>query len=93
MVLRAQLGDPPELDRVSEEELEVYIDVYKALQSDRSLKIADVVATRDMTVPDFRAIERRVQNQQRLVQRVREALLEQAKENAANLAVRAPDPQ
>jgi len=71
--------------RVTEEELQAYIDVYTSMQADRTLKIDGAVAAQHMTVPDFRRIERRVQAQRRLVQRVREAMLEQAKQNATSL--------
>jgi len=75
-----------ELDeRVSEEDLKSYIEVYSAMQADRSLKIDDAAATWDMSVEEFRALERRVQAQQRLVDRVRAAMLEQAKQNGSSL--------
>ncbi len=90
VVLQAQVSATAESERVTEEELELYIKVYRELQSDRSLKIEDVLVGLPMGIGDFRAIERRVQLQRRLVLRVREALLEQAKENATNLAERGP---
>jgi nucleotidyltransferase/DNA polymerase involved in DNA repair len=75
----------PDEPDVTEAELEVYIDVYRAMQGDRSLKITEAVERREMSVAEFRAIERRVQGQERLIKRVRESLLEQAVENAASL--------
>lgn len=75
----------PEEPEVTEQELELYIDVYRAMQGDRSLKITEAVERREMSVAEFRAIERRVQEQERLIKRVRESLLEQAVENAASL--------
>lgn len=87
-VIQAQETEETEEPRVTEQELELYIDVYRSMQADRSLTIDDAVARRDVTVADFRAIERRVQLQERLIKRVREALLEQAKENAASLVER-----
>lgn len=88
VILQAQDVIDAEQERVTEDELNLYIDVYKAMQADRSLKIADAVAQRDMTVEEFRALERRVQLQERLIERVREALLEHAKENATGLGER-----
>jgi len=75
----------PDEPEVTEQELEIYIDVYRAMQGDRSLKINEAVERREMSVAEFRAIERRVQEQERLIKRVRESLLEQAVENAASL--------
>ena len=88
LVLQAQVMGADDEQRVSEEELALYIEVYTAMQGDRTLKIADAVAARETTLSTFRSIERRVQLQGRLVQRVREALLEHAKENANSLAER-----
>jgi len=73
---------------ITEEELALYIDVYRSMQDDRSLKIEDAVVGKGTTVAEFRGIERRVQTQERLIKRVREALLEQAKENASSLVER-----
>ncbi len=87
-VMQAQETVGPEEFRVSEEELEVYIEVYRSMQVDRSLKIDEALAERGVSLVEFRNIERRVQLQGRLIKRVREALLEQAKENAALLAER-----
>lgn len=87
-VMQAQeMEDSAELG-VSDEELDLYIDVYRAMQADRTLKIDDAVAERGVSLQAFRAIERRVQLQERLIKRVREALLEQAVENATSLAER-----
>lgn len=86
--IELQIAERLEESRVTEEELETYIDVYRAMQADRSLKIEDALAERDISLAEFRNIERRVQMQGRLIKRVREALLEQAKENAALLAER-----
>jgi len=86
--IELRVAEQAEELRVTEEELEIYIDVYRAMQADRSLKIDDVLADRGVSLAEFRNIERRVQMQGRLIKRVREALLEQAKENAALLAER-----
>ncbi len=90
-VIQAQGAVDPEEFRVTEAELEVYIDVYRSMQADRSLKIDDALADRGTSLSEFRNLERRVQLQGRLIKRVREALLEQAVENAALLAERGVD--
>lgn len=87
-VIQAQETEESAEPTVSDAELELYTDVYRAMQADRSLKIAEAVEDRGVSVEAFRAIERRVQLQERLIKRVREALLEQAKENATSLAER-----
>lgn len=74
--------EPP----VTEAELELYIDIYSAMQADHDLTIDAAVAEHDLSVEQFRNIERRLQPQERLVQRVREALLEQAKSRAGSLS-------
>ncbi len=85
-VIHAQMEEAAEEPNVTEDELELYIEVYRAMQADRSLKIAEALERREMSLAEFRAIERRVQMQERLIQRVRESLLEQAVENAASLS-------
>jgi hypothetical protein len=87
-VIQAQQSEEIEEPRITEDELELYIDVYRSMQDDRSLKIEEAVERKGITVAEFRAIERRVQLEERLIKRVREALLEQAKENAASLVER-----
>ncbi len=87
-VMQAQERGAEDPERVSEEELEFYIGVYVEMQADRSRKIADVLEQRGVTLAEFRSIERRVQLESRLVKRVREALLDQAKQSASTLAER-----
>ena len=74
-------GAPPD---VSEGELAVYIDVYGAMQADHDLTIEDALARHGngMSLTDFRDLERRIQRQERLVERVRQALLEHARKRA-----------
>ncbi len=90
-VVQAERSADPAEFRVTEADLEVYIEVYRSMQSDRSLKIDDAVVAAGKTLAEFRNLERRVQSQPRLIKRVREALLEQALENAALLAERGVD--
>lgn len=80
-------------DDVTPEELQLYIDVYTAMQADHDLTIDQVLAEKNVTLEQFRSVERRVQLQDRLVHKVRDALTAQAKARAdqiAPLAGRAP---
>jgi hypothetical protein len=70
-------------EEVSNEELKLYIDVYSAMQQDHSLTVDDAIQAHGVTLEEFRGIERRVQNKTRLVERVRTALVEQAKRRSA----------
>jgi hypothetical protein len=72
-----------EVPAVSENDLQMYIAVYKAMQSDHDLTIENAIQSHGVTLDDFRQIERRIQTQTRLVDRVREALLEYAKSHSA----------
>ncbi len=64
---------------VSESDLQLYIDVYSAMQEDHDLTIDNAIKPRSISLDDFRELERRIQGQPRLVERVRQALLEHAK--------------
>lgn len=68
---------------VSDDEVQLFIDVYSAMQLDHSLTVDDAVKPHNVTVDEFRDIERRVQEKPRLVTKVREALVEQAKQRSA----------
>jgi len=68
---------------VTNEELKLYIDVYSAMQQDHSLTVEDALQTHNVTLEDFRNIERRVQSKTRLVEKVRTALIEQARQRSA----------
>lgn len=76
---------------VSETELDVYISVYKAMQLDHGLSIEEAVLPHHMDLESFRALERRIQANPRLVEKVREALLEVARANSS-LALSAVTP-
>ena len=69
----------PRDNKVTEADIELYIAVYSAMQSDHGLTIDDALATRKVTIEEFRDVERRVQTDQRTVDKVRLALLNQAK--------------
>ena len=68
---------------VTNEELKLYIEVYSAMQQDHSLTVEDALQTRNVTLEEFRNIERRVQTKTRLVEKVRTALIEQARQRSA----------
>lgn len=72
-------SEPP---AVSEADLQLYIKVYVAMQQDHDLSIESALRPHQMSLDDFRQLERRIQNQPRLVERVRQALLDQVKANS-----------
>jgi hypothetical protein len=75
-----------EVSGVSETELNTYIDVYSAMQVDHDLTIDDalVLVGDGMSLSSFRDLERRVQKEERLVERVRQALADNAKSRASS---------
>jgi hypothetical protein len=64
---------------VRDDEIELYIQVYSAMQDDHDLTIENAIRPHHISLENFRQIERHIQNQPRLVERVRQALLEHAK--------------
>ena len=79
---QAQEGDERDQQGVTEAEIELYIDVYSAMQKDHDITIESAIAAHNISLEQFRDLERRVQRDQRMVDRVREALLETAKARA-----------
>jgi hypothetical protein len=79
---RAEEVSESEPPAVSESDMQLYIKVYSAMQEDHDLTIENALKSYHMSVEDFRQLERRVQNQSRLVDRVRQALLDQVKANS-----------
>ena len=78
--LQAEDIRPAQRDnKVTEADIDLYIAVYSAMQADHGLTIDDALATRKVTIEEFRDVERRVQSDQRTVDKVRLALLNQAK--------------
>lgn len=77
-------GSPPASGepQVSDSELQLYIEVYNAMQADHGLEIEQALVGRGISLDEFRSIERRVQSRQPLVEKVRAALLEHAKQQA-----------
>ncbi|MCX8072387.1 MAG: hypothetical protein N3C12_08045 [Candidatus Binatia bacterium] len=89
---QAEEAAPVATPTVSPGELERYIAVYQAMHADHSLTIEDAVRPHGVTVEEFRALERRIQDNPRLVEKVREALLEYARANSAIALVPTPTP-
>jgi ABC-type transport system involved in cytochrome bd biosynthesis fused ATPase/permease subunit len=80
-------------EAVSESELQMYINVYEAMQDDHDLTIDEAIKRYNVSLDDFRQVERRIQSQARLVDRVREALLENARAHSVFAeAVATPTP-
>ncbi len=82
----AQGGDEAEAPQITEEELELFIDVYSSMQANRDLTIDEVLMQREVSIEEFRDIEHRIQREDRWVTRAREALLEHAKARAKLLS-------
>jgi hypothetical protein len=79
---QAQETSESEPPAVSEADVQLYIKVYVAMQEDHDLTIENAIKPHQLSLDDFRQIERRIQNQPRLVERVRQALLDQVKANS-----------
>lgn len=92
--LRPEAQEPgvEEMDDVTPNELQLYIDVYAAMQADHDLMVDTVLTQKGMTLAQFRAVERRVQRDDRLVRKVREALMTQAKTRGEQIAPLAAKP-
>ncbi len=90
---RAEEVEESEPPAVSESDVQLYIKVYSAMQEDHDLTIDNAIKPYQISLDDFRQIERRIQNQARLVDRVRQALLEHAKTHSVFAqAVGTPSP-
>lgn len=76
--------------RVTDEDLDLYIDVYKALQADHRLKLADELKRRGIELAEFRRLERRIQADRRHVEKVRRALLEFARSRMEHVTATPP---
>ena len=86
-----EVGDD-EAPGVSEHDLDLYIKIYTAMQDDHDLTIDSAITPYSMSLDDFRQIERRIQSQQRSVDRVRESLLEHAKSHSVFALSLTPTP-
>jgi hypothetical protein len=79
---QAEEVEESEAPAVSEADVQMYIKVYSAMQEDHDLTIDGAIAPYQISLDEFRQLERRIQNQPRLVDRVRQALLEHATAHA-----------
>jgi ABC-type transport system involved in cytochrome bd biosynthesis fused ATPase/permease subunit len=79
---QAEEMESSEPAQVREDEIELYIKVYTAMQDDHDLTIENAIRPYQTSLESFRQVERRIQSQPRLVDRVRQALLEHAKANS-----------
>jgi hypothetical protein len=86
-------ADQEETPGVTESEIELYIEVYKAMQSNHALTIEEALKPHGVSLEKFRATERRIQKEQRYVDRVRKALLEYARSRAATASLPPEGPQ
>ncbi len=80
----AQAPAPANEDKITEGDVELYIAVYSAMQSDHGLTIEGALAGKELSLDQFRDLERRVQSDQHTVDRVRTALLTHAKARNSN---------
>jgi hypothetical protein len=83
---QAQEAGEDTADQVTPSELQLYIDVYTAMQADHDLTLDSLLAEKGVPLAQFRNIERRVQKNDHLVHKVRDALQAQAKARAEALA-------
>jgi len=91
----AQESGDADVETVTPAELDLYISVYTTMQADHDLTLDQVLAQKAVPLDQFRNIERRIQRQDRLVKKVRDALTAQAKQRSAQVAPQAdkpPDP-
>jgi hypothetical protein len=79
----AQESEEAPSSKVTEPQLQTFIAVYGAMQVNHDLTIEEAIAPYHIGLEDFRQIERHVQAEPRLVERVRQALLTQAESQSA----------
>jgi len=84
--------EPAATPKVTEAELQLYIDVYSAMQADHSLTIEEALLKQGISLEKFRELERRIQGEQRLVEKVRLALLNQARSRSLWAGQPTPSP-
>lgn len=77
--------DMGEAEQVKPEEVEKYIKVYQAMQHNRRMTVAQAAAAQHLTVAQFRDIERRIERNGTLRERVRRALLQSAEQQHSGL--------
>lgn len=79
----AQETEEAPSSKVTEPQLQTFIAVYGAMQLNHDLTIEEAIEPYHISLDDFRQIERHVQAEPRLVERVRQALLTQAESQSA----------
>jgi hypothetical protein len=79
----AQETEEAPSSKVTEPQLQTFIAVYGAMQVNHDLTIEEAIEPYHISLEDFRQIERHVQAEPRLVERVRQALLTQAESQSA----------
>lgn len=80
--------DESPADEVSPSQLDSYVKVYQAMQSDRSMTVDTAVAQQHMTVAQFRDIEAKIERDGVLRERVRRELLKTAQEKSDALRLK-----
>jgi len=81
---RAQELEETDTVKVAPDELELYIRVYTALQDNHDLNIDTAIQPYHISLDEFRQLERRIQDDPRMVDRVREALREHVRARDAS---------
>lgn len=79
----AEEVDSSDAPKVSEQELQTYIGVYSAMQNDHDLTIERALEPYQLSLDGFRQVERKVQADQRLIDKARQALITQAQNRSA----------
>jgi hypothetical protein len=80
--------DESAADEVSPAQLDSYINVYQAMQHDRTMTVDQATAQQHMTVPQFRDIEAKIERDGVLRERVRRELLKSAQEKSNALRLK-----
>jgi hypothetical protein len=80
--------DESPADEVSPSQLDSYVKVYQAMQSDRSMTVDTAAAQQHMTVAQFRDIEAKIERDGVLRERVRRELLKTAQEKSDALRLK-----
>jgi hypothetical protein len=73
-----ETAEGDDADNVTESDFQSYLRVLEAMQADHSLAVEDAAVRGDLTLEEFREVESRVQRNDVLVERTREALRKKA---------------
>ena len=80
--------DESPADEVSPSQLDSYVNVYQAMQRDRTMTVEQAAAQQHMTVAQFRDIEAKIERDGVLRERVRRELLKTAQEKSNALRLK-----